>query len=63
MNNDKLKELCNGIGMLTEIWTITYRGFKNQGMNDTDAMLNTRGFMSAMLDSFMKSGSEEEAKQ
>ena len=47
--NEKLKELINGIGMMTEVWMISYNGFKNQGMNDKDALIHTKEFMGSFM--------------
>ena len=31
-NTDKLKELLNSIGILTEMWIITFNQFKSMGL-------------------------------
>lgn len=54
MNNSALTELMKGIGMLTELWIIAYRGFTAQGLSEDKAMMHTRGFMGAMIDSITK---------
>ena len=54
MNNSALTELMKGIGMLTELWIIAYRGFTAQGLSEAEAMMHTRGFMEAMIDSITK---------
>lgn len=54
MNNNALTELMQGIGILTELWTITYRGFTAQGLSEAEAMMHTKGFMAAMIDSITK---------
>lgn len=54
MNNNALTELMQGIGMLTELWTITYRGFTAQGLSETEAMMNTKGFMATMINFIIK---------
>lgn len=54
MNNDKLSEFINAIGMMTEIWSVTYRGFKKQGLNDSEALMHTTGLMKALIDTTMK---------
>ena len=50
MDNNALTELMIGIGMLTELWTIAYKGFISQGLSEDKAMAYTKGFMSAMID-------------
>ena len=54
MNNDQVNAIIQGISICTELWTITYNGFVSQGLNDQDALIHTRAFMSIMLDSFIK---------
>lgn len=59
MNNDQVNQIIQGIGLLTELWVITYRGFKNQGLNDEEAVIHTKALMSIMVDSFYGGNSEE----
>lgn len=54
MNNSALTELMKGIGILTELWIIAYRGFTAQGLSENEAMMHTKGFMAAMIDSITK---------
>lgn len=54
MNNNALTELMQGIGMLTELWTIAYKGFTAQGLSEAEAMVHTKGFMAAMIDSITR---------
>lgn len=54
MNNSALTELMKGIGILTELWIIAYRGFTAQGLGEAEAMMHTKGFMGAMIDSITK---------
>lgn len=54
MDSNKLSELMQGIGVFTELWTITYNGFRNQGLSDAEAMAHTKGFMAALIDSAMR---------
>lgn len=54
MNNSKLTELMQGIGILTELWIIAYRGFTAQGLSEAEAMMHTKNFMAAMIDSITK---------
>ena len=36
--------------MISELWTIAYKGFISQGLSEDKAMAYTKGFMSAMID-------------
>lgn len=54
MNNSALTELMKGIGLLTELWIIAYRGFTAQGLGEAEAMMHTKGFMAAMIESITK---------
>lgn len=56
MNSDQMEQFINGLGMLTEIWTITYQGFLHQGLNPVDAMTHTKAFMSVTIDSIIEAG-------
>ena len=53
MNNEQVNKLIQGIGMMTELWMITYKGFKRQGLNDEESLMHTKLFMSVMLESFI----------
>ena len=59
MNNDQLNNLIQGIGIMTELWVITYNNFRSHGMNDTDAVIHTKAFMSILVDSATINGSME----
>lgn len=47
--NEKLMALINGIGVMSELWVITYNSFMKQGMSTDDALLHTKNFMEVML--------------
>lgn len=53
MNNEQLNDLITGIGIVTELWSITFKGFKNQGLNDIDALMHTKAFMSVIIEDIM----------
>lgn len=57
--NEKLMELINGIGMMAELWSITFNSFKKQGLSDKDALKHTKEFMSVMMDSILERGAAE----
>ena len=50
MNSEQINELINGLGMMTELYTIIYQNFKNQKMSDDDAIKHTKVFMAVMVD-------------
>lgn len=56
MNNEQVNQLIQGIGAMTELWMITYQGFKRQGLNDEDSVMHTKAIMSIMMESFMEAG-------
>lgn len=58
--NEQVKQLIQGIGVLTELWTITYNGFKQQGLNDVDSIRNTKELMSIIMESIVKHGESED---
>lgn len=55
MNNDAVNQLIQGIGVMAELWTITFRSFINQGFTISDAMLHTKAFMSVIIENTMES--------
>lgn len=60
MNNDQVNQLIQGVGLISEMWLITYQSFKNQGLNDEAAVIHTKALMSIMIESFY--GNNQEAK-
>lgn len=59
MNNDQVNELIKGIGLMTELWMITYNGFKTQGLSDENATMQTKALMSIMVGSILGTNGEE----
>ena len=58
--NDNLKEFIKGMGALTEMWTVTYRGFINQGYSVSDALTHTREFTAALITAMMTTQGKKE---
>lgn len=54
MNNDVVNQLIQGIGVMAELWTITFRSFISQGFTVSDAMLHTKAFMSVIIENTME---------
>lgn len=50
MNNDQVNQIIQGLSLITELWTITYNGFKSQGLNDDDAIKHTKSFMAIIVE-------------
>ena len=46
---EKLKELINAVGVMTELWTMTYKNFIDHGYSNTEALTHTREFMAAFM--------------
>lgn len=59
MNNEQVNQLIQGIGMMTELWIITYQGFTKQGMSNEEAIMHTKALMSIMVESFYGNSQEE----
>ena len=57
--NEKIMELIKGIGALTEMWIITYKGFTSQGVSREEALMHTREFMKVMCESNFANGQKE----
>lgn len=47
--NDNFKNFVNNMGVLCETWTLTYRNFLSQGMDEKEAMVHTQGFMTSLI--------------
>lgn len=56
MNNEQINQLIQGIGMMTELYLITFSNFKKQNLNDEDAIKHTKAFMSVMMETFTDTG-------
>lgn len=56
MNNDQVKQLIQNLGMMAELWTITYQSFRKQGMSHADSIIHTKAFMSTMMETFIAPG-------
>lgn len=54
MNNDQIKAIIQGIGVMTEMWYITFNNFKKLGMSLEEATEQTKSFMSIMLENIME---------
>lgn len=62
MNNNQINDIIQGLGVMTELWIITYQNFKKQGFNDSDSILHTKAFMSIVLSSVIGSSGMEADK-
>lgn len=60
MNTDQVNQLIQGIGLMTELYTITYQNFKKQNMSDKEAIAHTKAFMSVIVDSIVSFGGANE---
>ena len=49
MNNDQVKAIIQGIGLITEMWYITFNNFKKLGMSLEEATEQTKALVSIML--------------
>lgn len=60
MNNDKILEIIQSIGVMTDMWIITYRSFMEHGMSSDEAIMHTKALMGSMLESTIGNKSTEE---
>lgn len=58
MNNEQVNQLISGIGLMTELWVITYQSFVKQDMSAEEAIMHTKALMSIMVESFYGAGQE-----
>ena len=57
MNNDAVNQLIQGIGVMAELWTITFKSFISQGLKVSEAMEHTKAFMSVIVENIISSDS------
>ena len=60
MNNDKILEIIQSIGVMTDMWIITYRSFMEHGMPNDEAIMHTKALMGSMLESALGNKNTEE---
>ena len=60
MNNDQINQLIQGIGMMTELYMITYQNFKKQGVSDDDAIKHAKALIAVMMESFIDNDSKSD---
>ena len=59
MNNEQVNELIKGIGLITELWMITYKNFLAQGLSTEEATMQTKAFMAIMMESIIGTNNTE----
>lgn len=62
-SSNMLNELIKTIGMMSELWTITYNSFKNMKLSDEEVMNHTKAYMSVIIHEAMTSGKEKSDDQ
>ena len=60
MNNDKILEVIQSIGVMTDMWIITYRSFIEHNMSNDEAIMHTNALMSSILESALGNKNTEE---
>ena len=60
MNNDKILEIIQSIGVMTDMWIITYNSFMEHGMSNGEAIMHTKALMGSMLESALGNKNTEE---
>lgn len=63
MNNEQINQLIQGIGMMTELYLITFSNFKKQNLSDEDAIRHTKAFMSVMMETFTDPNSKNNLEE
>lgn len=46
---NKVQEFIEAVGVFTEVWRMTYSEFISAGMNATESLAHTQGFMTAFM--------------
>lgn len=60
MNNDQVNQIIQGLGAMVEMWSIVYKGFQQQGMDDSTALAHTKAFMSVAMNGVLGTASSGE---
>ena len=58
--NDKLKNFITNIGILCEMWTLVYRGFTAQGMDQKEALVHTEALISSLMSNLIQGNTNKE---
>ena len=59
MTGGQINQIIQGIGLMTEMYTITYQSFKKQGLGDEEAIKHTKAFISVMMDSIIDTSGKD----
>lgn len=59
MTGGQINQIIQGIGLMTEMYTITYQSFKKQGLSDEEAIKHTKAFISLMMDSIVDTSGKD----
>lgn len=57
--NEQLQNLIRGVGIMTELWIVTYNGFRKQGITHSEALEHTGAFMKVMIAQYGETGGTE----
>ena len=60
MNNDKVLEIIQSLGAMTDMWIIIYRSFIEHDMSNDEAIMHTKALMSSILESALGNKNTEE---
>lgn len=58
-SSNMLNDLIQSIGVMSELWMITYNSFKNMKLSDEEAMEHTKACMSAIMHELISFGKEK----
>ena len=59
MTNDRLNDFIKNLGMITEMWMIFYKGFRSQGLDDSEALKHTGALFGAIIDNMISNTNAE----
>ena len=62
-SSNMLNELIKAIGVMSELWMITYNSFKNMKLSDEEAMNHTKAYMSVIMHEVVSFGKEKSDDQ
>jgi hypothetical protein len=54
--NEKLQEFLQGMGIMTELWMVTYNNFRKQGLSHSESLDHTAAFTKAIMEYAKEAG-------
>ena len=56
--NEKPQEFLQGMGIMTELWMVTYNNFRKQGLSHSESLDHTAAFTKAIMEYAKEAGAQ-----